>query len=107
MQKFSPMNLIFKYASLLLLVVLMNACKQSSEKKNIENQEASQLSPEKANDNEPTNCSLTLRTLIKYDDSLQIYYIQENNKSYLAERIISKEVKGSDQFQDIIFYLPT
>ncbi|MEZ4792884.1 MAG: hypothetical protein R2783_05340 [Gelidibacter sp.] len=34
---------------------------------------------------------------------MQLYYLQENTESYTVDQVLTQEVTGSDQFQDVTF----
>lgn len=101
------MNFIPKITLLFFLVMSMSSCKQNSEGKNIDDQTVEQKSLENSKEKVPTHFSFTLRALVQKDDDLQLFYIQENTESYSVEQMLSQEVVGSNQFQDITFNMPT
>lgn len=101
------MNFIHKITVLFFLVVSMNSCKQNSEKKSSDTQTVEQKRSENPEEKAPIHFSLTLSALIQKNDNFQLFYIQENTSSYNVNQFLTREVSGSDQYQDITFDLPT
>lgn len=91
---------------LFILLVSISSCKDNSAKK-IDNTESNKQEASNATAKEPTQFSLTIRALVESDDLFEIFFIQENSASYTVNQMLSQEVKGSSQYQDVKFNMPS
>lgn len=84
--------------STLLVVALFASCKEdkSAEAENINVNEEPVLAP----------FTMTVNAVVNKDAEFQIYYNEDGSENYPAEQYVNVAIKGSDDFQDLVFVLP-
>lgn len=88
-----------KRISLLVLSLLLFSCKNEDKKVD----ESKEGVAEKVMD---TVFTITLNATVLKDDSFQVYYRKNDEKTFEEKNSIFTELKGSDKPQDIVFRLP-
>lgn len=97
------MNFLKKGILFTVLLMSIGSCKENSAKNGVKTEFDKE--PTSDSKNEPSNFLLTVSALVEKDDVFEIYFIQDNSEGYTTNQMLSQEVKGSDQIQDIKFQL--
>lgn len=86
------------FITILLLVTTLFSCKNESnnEKSEVENNQT-EVSK---------NFKVTLNVVVKKDDNFQVYYTEKTSSDFNEKESVWVEVKGSENPQDVVFYIP-
>lgn len=100
------MPVIYRIISLFLLMIIGVSCKEKQEKSDMSQPIEQERAPQETQANQPAQFSLTLKAMLKTDDQLQLFYIQEQSEGYGINQMITKDIVGSHNYQSITFELP-
>lgn len=104
--KINYINFCLRFTVIVFITSVAISCKQNSDKKQKPNEDTDQRTePELAN-TEAAHFSITLKALIKKDDQLQVFYLQDQSETYSPNQMLLKDVIGKDSYQDIVIDMP-
>lgn len=98
------MKIILKFL-FILCVSMFFSCKDDASKKENKLEDKPNQS-EIINKVDENIFVVKLKVLFSKDDSVEVFYLENESDTYSADRMIQKKIKGMDDFQDVNFNLP-